>query len=756
MGCKPSYDGKKLRMDCLSCGLGLGTNACIFSHLKTISLLPKPWETMSYEEFNLIELDKDTSHIIIEYIGVIKQLEKLLLDPNIYGDKNDDYYQKRRQLLKEFSQTIFQNPTLAVKILDEYSEPPVSKSILLKSQQDFFAWKEGIADAFRQTRLYKLCSNYNDLREAFLSILNLKSTPFTDSVIRGIPKNAKLLEGGSYNLDYGIEVKIYFLEGQDTYLYVQSNPLIENLDKELSQILVDAITNEVKKLKETQDYRYYYEEKFNEFRQYFLDIASLRGLVLTPELATAMAREAANWSVGLGSPVENIALDSKNITDIYIDSQNSAIYLEHRKFGICHTLWQYDKEVLERVFLNILSTLEGRTKFDEQSPVIDIMLPRLAMRCHLQRPPATFGELQAAFRIMKQEPFTYPEYLAYQSLSPFFAGYDDILVSLGFSEAVLGLKGVGKTAFTSTKISAIGPKKRILPIEDIEEIPVNAYRKYGFHIGAVRVSSSVTEDFYRSDELDLVSMTNAALRMGDACVIINEIRSRSAIQGVINMLNTQPGVFILYNLHAQSFKDIRDRLELVFGIPYTAMFSTDRYTFLRKVYFEGREVHRLVGSQFESDIDKKDFVPVFSLAIGNSLDTTKLECLFIKNKEASAKSLADVDLDKLSKELKLNFIPPTLKRKSEETTIKPEVYIMAAFFKAKVYDKIYQAYLKYKNPSFLSLGFVLKCNENANRILWPAVYSSYKGIDWKELDSRLVNVLDALIKKEAAFYKKVD
>ncbi|MFN3909863.1 MAG: ATPase, T2SS/T4P/T4SS family [Candidatus Anstonellaceae archaeon] len=753
MGCKPYYSGNRLNLDCLTCGLGLGTNACIASHLKTITLLQKPWNTMRYEEFNKIDLDEEKSKIFLEFVGVVKQLEKLLLDQKIYGHPADDFYPQRKQILKEFYQTLFQNPSLAVQLLIDYTEPVHTKSSFLQSQEDFMAWKEGIIDAFKKTKIYELSTKEPDLRKLFLSILGLKSTPFSDSFIRSIPKNAKLIEDASYSLNYGINVEIYYLEGQDNYLYVQKNPLIENLSNELSLILKEAIDLEIKKLKESVDYKSYYDEKLQEFRQYFLDTCSIKGYDIDDQTALAMAREAANWAAGLGSPVENLALDSNNITDIYVDSQNAAIYIEHQKYGLCHTLWQYDKEVLERVFLNILSSLEGKKRFDEQNPVIDVMLSRLAMRCHLQRPPATFGDLQAAFRIMKQEPFTYPEYLKYHSLTPFFAGYDDLMVNLGFSEAVLGLKGVGKTAFTAAKIAAIGPKKRILPIEDIEEIPVNAYRRHGFHIGAIRVASSDRDDLIGTNELDLISMTNAALRMGDACVIINEIRSRTAIQGVINMLNTQPGIFLLYNLHAQSIKDIQDRLELVFGIPASAMFSTDRYSFLKKIYFEGRQVYRLVGYQYESDLEKRDFVPVFNFLKGRSIETSKLECLFCQNEEASSKKLYDLDLEKLASNLKLKFAPPALKRKCEESNINIENYILYAFFKGKLYDLIYRAYLEYKTNALLNLDFVLKCNEFANHLIWPILQKEEK-LNWAQIDKELMDGFGEILENELRLWEE--
>ncbi len=589
------------------------------------------------------------------------------------------------------------------------------------------------------------------MRAAFLALLGLKSLLFMQNFMLSLPKEAAVLaaEGSSYELPEGLLVKIYDVPGGEAHLYTIENPVIESLPKELQEMLRNAIQDGLRETRQTVDYSTVFDDRSREFAQQFLDRASLDKIAITQEQAVAMGREAAAWVVGLGAPIENMALDRDNLTDIYIDGENSPIYIEHAKFGLCHTLWRYNREMLENAFKNIVAVSQGTRKFDKGTPVVDVVLTRLAMRCHLQRPPATFGELQGALRVMRDRPFTYPMYLDLSSMSPFFAGYDDVMVGLGCSEAVLGLKGVGKTAFTSAKIAAIGTKKRILPIQDIEEIPTKAYRKRGFHVGAVQVQSSEREEMGDS-ELDLVSMTNAALRMGDACVIINEIRSRLAIQGVINMLNTQPGIFLLYNLHAQSLKDVQDRLELVFGLPAAAMFSTDRYSFLKKVRF-GRKarVYRMLGVQYETDLKERKFVEIFRLERGDDPQKTALKCLFLNNPEASAQSLSNADLGKLAKGLQLNFKPPALERRSEENGTPAEQYVMEAFFKGKLYSQIEEAAQKYSHPVFLELDFVLRCTTQANNLLKKVEGSAGK-VDWGALDKEWQKIFKGLADTELA------
>jgi Flp pilus assembly CpaF family ATPase len=704
---------------------------------------------MRYEEEIVVDLGEEKSAMIGEYGALVRQVESIMLNQKTYGRPEDDYYLPRKKALKDFYDYMFMNPLVAARVLADYNEPFPQKSIFIEGYRNFQAWKNGILDAYTKSSLYLLCQKTGDLRASFLALLGLKSLLFLQNFMLTVPKEAVPVKGpeANYDIGHGMRVKIYDVPGGEAHIYTIENPIIEGLPQKLQEMLKNAIQDGLKEIRQTTDFSTIFDDRSRELAQRFIDQATLEKTPIEQEQAIAMGREAAAWIVGIGAPLENMALDRDNITDIYIDSENSPIYIEHAKFGLCHTLWRYNHEMLEHAFKNMVAVGQGTRKFDKNSPVVDVVLTRLAMRCHLQQPPATFGELQAALRIMRDKPFTYPMYLKLSAMTPFFAGYDDVMVGLGCSEAVLGLKGVGKTAFTSAKIAAIGTKKRILPIEDIEEIPTKAYRKKGFHIGAVQVQSSDREEMGQN-ELDLVSMTNAALRMGDACVIINEIRSRLAIQGVINMLNTQPGIFLLYNLHAQSLKDIQDRLEMVFGLPAASMFSTDRYSFLKKVRF-GRKtrVYRVLGFQYETDLKERKFVQVFALERGADIEHTALKCLFLDIPEANALSLSSADLGKIAKRLKPQFVPPALERRCDESGTTAEQHVMEAFFKGKLYSQIYESAEKAGLPHMLELDFVLRCTTAANNLL-KKVESASDTLDWGAIDREWQGIFSSMAKRE--------
>jgi type IV secretory pathway ATPase VirB11/archaellum biosynthesis ATPase len=749
--CNLYLEGNRAIVDLSKCPYEFASPEFLNLHLKDLSTTEAPIKTIRYEEEIVVELNEEKSLILTQYAAFIRQLETILLKEDIYGLKQDPAYENRRKVLKRFYEYVFLNPLLAAQELNDYNEPEPEKSIYLKGFQTYKAWVAGILKRYNSTKLFNLVKETGDLRAAFLELVGLKTLYFVPSLVLGIPKDAIPLKDpeAHYTLPFGVEIQVYEIPGAESYLYVQSNNGIDMLSPELNKILKTAVNEQFKEQFTNVDWDILMNLKTREYRQFFIDRAMMEGIPITPQQALAMGRECAAWVVGLGAHIENLSLDKENVTDIYIDSENSPLYIEHRKFGLCHTLFRYNRDLLERAFKNIVFTLRGTRKFDENNPIVDVVLKRLSMRCHLQRPPATFGELQCALRIMKEEPFTYAQYLNFHSFTPFFAGYDDVMVALGCSEAVLGLKGVGKTSFTAAKITSIGTRRRVIPVQDIEEIPVRAFRKRGFHIGAARVQSSDVEES-TTKELDLVTMANALLRMGDAALIINEVRSRVAVQGIINLLNTQPGVFLLYNLHAESLRDIQDRLELVFGLPAASMYATDRYTFLKKVRFgrKGR-VYRVIGFEYESDIEEKKFVEIFRFRRGESIETCQWEPKFIRNPEAMMWDFTKVDLRKLQKELDIAFVPPSLGRRSEETGIAPEQYIMQAFWKGKMYWEIFKSSQTLNDKLLLELDFVLKVNTAAARLL-VSMESEHGEVDFAEAWDRWQPMYKEILRIEQA------
>ena len=736
-------------MDCLTCGLGLYSPECINSHIRTLALLGANWVKNRYEEELIIEFADDKSSTVREYVNLVRQIESLMNNPGIYGLAHDENYPRRKKLIRTVYEYLSMDPLLAVKTIQDYAEKPPLKPVYMEAYKTFRDWVNGILKGLTECKMYSQVQQLGDLRQVFISFAGLQTILFIKSFKLPFPENAREipLPESAYTLPYGVNVKIYSLEGAEANLYHITNPLIDSLSPELELMLKEAIMQEMHILSpEKTDYRTVFDDKVIELRQMFMERSLEKNIVLNDELALALARECASWSVGVGSPLENMALDKENVTDIYVDGENTPLYIEHARFGLCHTLMRYNRDLLDDSFRNIVSLTHPLRKFDSQNPVLDVQITRLGMRAHLQREPATFGPLQGSFRLFRESPFTYPEYLLCDSFSPFYAGYDDVMTRLGCSVGVMGLKGTGKTSFTAAKILAIGTSKRIIPVQDIEEIPVTAYRKRGFHIASVRVQSSDVEGA-TTQEVDLVAMANALLRVGEACLIINEVRSRTAVQGVLNILNTQPGVFLLYNLHAQSLHDVRDRVELVFGMPASSLFATDRFSFIQKISFGRAGLnYRVIENEFETDQTEHKFVEIFQFEHKDAMENSQLKCSFLRNPEASARDLSKVNTSSLAKSLDFNYVPPALERRAKRTGTPVNEYVLEAFFKGRMYQEITTASEKLNNPYLRGMDFVLKCNSFVNNKLKE--YENDHAVDYRTLEKEWAEVFRQMLAEE--------
>ncbi|MCX6770008.1 MAG: hypothetical protein NT051_05010, partial [Candidatus Micrarchaeota archaeon] len=187
-----------------------------------------------------------------------------------------------------------------------------------------------------------------------------------------------------------------------------------------------------------------------------------------------------------------------------------------------------------------------------------------------------------------------------------------------------------------------------------------------------------------------------------------------------------------------------------FGLPAASMYSTDRYSFLKKIRF-GRKtrVYRMLGIQYETDLKERKFVQVFQLQRGDDIDATNLNCMFLDMPEANAKNISDIELGKVAKKLKLNFIPPALERRCEETGITPEQYVMEAFFKGKLYSRIAETAEKRKCPHMLELDFVLRCTTQANNLL-KKLETESDVVDWAQIDREWTKLFNKLSDQEVS------
>jgi hypothetical protein len=161
----------------------------------------------------------------------------------------------------------------------------------------------------------------------------------------------------------------------------------------------------------------------------------------------------------------------------------------------------------------------------------------------------------------------------------------------------------------------------------------------------------------------------------------------------------------------------------------------------------------VLGYEFESDRENKAFVQVFEYKRGTSIENSVLNAKFIRNPEANINDFSNVDVGKLEKELDIETIPPVLKRRSEETGIRPEQYILQAFYKGKVYHDIYKASVESGVNELMGLDFVLKANTLANKIM-VSIEKEGGEVDFGRAQREWEEQFRELVKRELPLLRK--
>ncbi|MBU3904576.1 MAG: Flp pilus assembly complex ATPase component TadA [Nanoarchaeota archaeon] len=228
------------------------------------------------------------------------------------------------------------------------------------------------------------------------------------------------------------------------------------------------------------------------------------------------------YTAGLGI-IELLLADNK-IEDIYINSPlgNIPIYINHQDYGECETNLVPTKQDAER-WSTRFKLLSGRP-LDEANPVLDteLMVPGGIARVAAINPKLSPDGLGFALRRHRDNPWTFPLFIDTRYFDPLFGGLMWFTESYGRTFLVAGTRSSGKSSLLGSMMLQILPYYRMITVEDTLELPVSALRKLGYNIQRMKSRSVITKI---ETELPAEEALRTALRLGDSCLFIGEVRS---------------------------------------------------------------------------------------------------------------------------------------------------------------------------------------------------------------------------------------
>jgi len=137
---------------------------------------------------------------------------------------------------------------------------------------------------------------------------------------------------------------------------------------------------------------------------------------------------------------------------------------------------------------------------------------------------------------------------------------------------ISGGRGSGKTSLLAATLVEIMKKFRIVTVEDTLEIPVTQLRDLGYNIERLKSRSVITKV---EMELAADEALRTAIRLGDACLIVGEVRSTEAAALYEAMRIGALTNVVAGTIHGESAYGVFDRVVNDLKVPTTSFKATD-------------------------------------------------------------------------------------------------------------------------------------------------------------------------------------
>jgi pilus assembly protein CpaF len=278
--------------------------------------------------------------------------------------------------------------------------------------------------------------------------------------------------------------------------------------------------------------------------------AAGNGTALNQRERSALIDDVANEIRGFG-PLQPLLCNS-DVDDIVVNGPNS-IYIE--RFGNLEEVAVRFRDAahLMNIIQRIVSPIGRRV--DEATPYVDGRLPD-GSRVNVIIPPVALEGPILSIRKFKAVPLSGQDLLRNGSLTAEMLACLSAAVSEKKNLLICGGTGTGKTTLLNVLSSYIGPKERVVTIEDAAEL-----RMQSAHVVRLETRPATSDG---ANEVSARDLMRNALRMRPDRIILGEVRSSEAIEMLQAMGTGHDGS--MATIHANGPRDALERLEMLVGL----------------------------------------------------------------------------------------------------------------------------------------------------------------------------------------------
>ncbi|MFX1494704.1 MAG: ATPase, T2SS/T4P/T4SS family [Promethearchaeota archaeon] len=287
-----------------------------------------------------------------------------------------------------------------------------------------------------------------------------------------------------------------------------------------------------------------------------------------------------------------------NIEEIFLDSPNDKLYLNHQKYGRCRTDKKFTLKEIDRI-KTLLRIYSGKT-VDYINPSIKLVLKNKYFYCRfaIDTEPVNLNKFSLDIRKLNKNVFTIQDLLKNETLNPITAAYLYFNILRRVNITVTGETNTGKTTLINALDLLVPKEFRKLYVESItESLNQSKFERHQLKYKVDPLEASNKQKFSKQNQIKKL------LHRTPDIIYLGEILAKEEAEAMFHCLAA--GLKGFQTIHSNNLDSLMNRLLYHFEINISCLRDLDILILMNRT----REKRKIISiSEINPDIKQSNSI----------------------------------------------------------------------------------------------------------------------------------------------------